>query len=170
MELLELLKARYSVRKFADKPVEEEKLQLVLEAGACAPTAKNQQPQHIYVLESAAALEKIRAITPCAFDAPVVLLICGDRQEGWTNPFNERNATEMDCSIVTTQMMLEAQSLGLGTTWVCWFDTAEVKKQFALPEGHEPFALLPLGYAAADCHPSRMHFSRKPLSETVERL
>lgn len=117
MELLELLKARYSVRRFADKPVEEEKLQLVLEAGACAPTAKNQQPQHIYVLESAAALEKIRAITPCAFDAPVVLLICGNRQEGWTNPFNDRNATEMDCSIVTAQMMLEAQSLGLGTTW-----------------------------------------------------
>ena len=172
MELLELLKARYSVRRFADKPVEEEKLFRVLDQAVEKLTQqeKKKQPQHIYVLESAAALEKIRAITPCAFDAPVVLLICGDRQEGWTNPFNERNATEMDCSIVTAQMMLEAQSLGLGTTWVCWFDTAEVKKQFALPEGHEPFALLPLGYAAADCHPSRMHFSRKPLCETVKRL
>ena len=96
MELLELLKARYSVRRFADKPVEEEKLQLVLEAGACAPTAKNQQPQHIYVLESAAALEKIRAITPCAFDAPVVLLICGDRQEGWTKRMNRDETVQQE--------------------------------------------------------------------------
>ena len=60
----------------------------------------------------------------CGKYALTELLICGDRQEGWTTPFNERNATEMDCSIVTTQMMLEAQSLGLGTTWVCWFDTS----------------------------------------------
>ena len=149
MELLELLKARYSVRRFADKPVEEEKLQLVLEAGACAPTAKNQQPQHIYVLESAAALEKIRAITPCAFDAPVVLLICGDRQEGWTNPFNDRNATEMDCSIVTAQMMLEAQSLGLGTTWcglLYWclqLMLPELLPELGLPETHSfQYAML----------------------------
>ena len=52
MDFYELVKARYSVRKYADKPVEEEKLQKVLAAGASAPTAKNQQPQHVYVLES----------------------------------------------------------------------------------------------------------------------
>ena len=52
MDFYELVKARYSVRKYADKPVEGEKLQKVLAAGAAAPTAKNQQPQHIYVLES----------------------------------------------------------------------------------------------------------------------
>jgi len=69
MDFYELTKARYSVRKYADKPVEEEKLRKVLEAGATAPTAKNQQPQHIYVLESKEAIEKIRGITRCAFDA-----------------------------------------------------------------------------------------------------
>lgn len=170
MELTELLKARYSVRKFAEKPVEAEKLQQILEAGACAPTAKNRQPQHIYVLKSPEALEKIRGITACAFNAPVVLLICGDAREGWVNPYNQRNATEMDCTIVNTQMMLQAQALGLGSCWVCWFDTQEVQKQFALPDNHEPFALLPLGYPAEDSHPSKMHTSRKPLSETVTEL
>ena len=171
MEYFDLIRARYSARKFDEtRPVEEEKLQQILAAGACAPTAKNQQPQKIYVLKSPEAIQKIRGITRCAFNAPVVLLICGDREIGWTNPFNNRNSTEMDCSIVTTQMMLAAQELGLNTTWVCWYDTAEVKKQFALPENHEPFILMPLGYAAEDCVPSAMHASRKPLEETVTVL
>lgn len=170
MDFYELVKARYSVRKYADKPVEEEKLQKVLAAGAAAPTAKNQQPQHIYVLESKEAIEKIRGITRCAFDAPVVLLVCGDKEKAWTNPFNDRNSAEMDCSIVTTQMMLQAQELGLGTCWVCWFDTALTKQTFGIPENEDVFALLPLGYPAEVSKPSSMHDSRKALEETVVRL
>ena len=170
MRFLELARARYSVRKFAETPVEEEKLETVLQAGACAPTAKNMQPQRIFVLKSGEAVEKIRGITRCAFNAPVVLLICGDTGAGWVNPFNGRNSTEMDCSIVTTQMMLQAQELGLGTTWVCWFDTEAVKKAFDLPAEIEPFALLPMGYPAADCLPSPMHASRKSQEETVKYL
>lgn len=170
MELLELAKARYSVRKFAEKPVEEEKLQKVLAAGACAPTAKNQQPQKIYVLESEDAVEKIRGITRCAFNAPVVLMVCGCKDQAWVNPFNDRSSAEMDCSIVTTQMMLQAQELGLGTCWVCWFDTKQTKEAFNIPENEEVFALLPLGYPAESSHPSSMHDSRKALEETVVRL
>lgn len=170
MEFNQLVHDRYSVRKYADRPVEEDRLQAVLAAGASAPTAKNQQPQRIYVLESPEALAKIRAITRCAFNAPAVLLICGDRQAAWTNPFNDRNSAEMDCSIVTTQMMLQAAALGLGTCWVCWFDTEEVRRAFAIPEEQEVFALLPLGYPAEDSHPSGSHASRKPLEETVVRL
>ena len=170
MELLELAKARYSVRKFAEKPVEEEKLQKVLAAGACAPTAKNQQPQKIYVLESPEAVEKIRGITRCAFNAPVVLMVCGCKDQAWVNPFNDRSSAEMDCSIVTTQMMLQAQELGLGTCWVCWFDTKQTKEDFNIPENEEVFALLPLGYPAESSHPSSMHDSRKALEETVVRL
>lgn len=170
MEFNQLIHDRYSVRKYADRPVEEDKLQAVLAAGAAAPTAKNQQPQRIYVLESPEALARIRAITRCAFNAPTVLLICGDRQAAWTNPFNDRNSAEMDCSIVTTQMMLQAAALGLGTCWVCWFDTEEVRRAFAIPEEQEVFALLPLGYPAEDSHPSGSHASRKPLEETVVRL
>ena len=119
MEFMELARERYSVRKYDPRPVEGEKLDRILEAGALAPSAKNQQPQHVYVLESPAAIEKIRGITRCAFDAPVVLLVCGDRDAAWTNPFNGRNSAEMDCSILATHMMLEAQAQGLGTCWVC---------------------------------------------------
>ena len=170
MNFLELTKARYSVRKYADKPVEPEKLEQILAAGATAPTAKNQQPQHIYVLESKEAIETIRGITRCAFNAPVVLLVCGDQEQAWTNPFTGRNSAEMDCSIVTTQMMLQAQELGLGTCWVCWFDTEQTKQAFNIPATQEVFALLPLGYPAEESKPAAMHDSRKALEETVVRL
>ena len=170
MNFLELTKERYSVRKYADKPVEQDKLEKILAAGATAPTAKNLQPQRIYVLESPEALEKIRGITRCAFNAPVVLMVCGDKEEAWVNPFNGRSSAEMDCSIVTTQMMLQAQELGLGTCWVCWFDTKLTKETFNIPENEEVFALLPMGYPAESSHPSAMHDSRKALEETVVTL
>lgn len=169
MEFLELAKRRYSVRKFDPRPVEEEKLQMILEAGRVAPTAKNMQPQKIYVLESPEAIAAIREITTMAFDAPVVLVLCGNRGAGWVNPFNDRSSLETDCSIVLTHMMLEAADLGLGTTWVGWFDTAAVQARFDIPAEEEVLALMPLGYPAENCRPARIHEVRKELSETVVR-
>lgn len=170
MDFYELAAARYSVRKFAEKPMEDEKLNQILECGRIAPTAHNNQPQRIYVLKSEEALVKIRAITPCAFNAPVVLLVCGNVNEGWTNPFNDRNATQMDASIVTTHMMLQAKELGIGSTWVCWFDTEKVKQEFSLPQGIEPFCLLPLGYPAESAAPTANHTTRKLLAKTITEL
>lgn len=170
MDFYELTRARYSVRKFDARPVEAGLVEQVLAAGATAPTAKNIQPQRVYVLQSAEAMEKMRAITPCVFNAPMALLVCSDVREAWVNPFNGRSSAEMDASIVATQMMLRAHELGLGTTWCCWVDFPRVKAELALPEGIEPWCLLPLGYPAAECRPSASHASRKPLSETVQYL
>ena len=170
MRFYDLAAQRYSVRAFSDAPVEAEKLKTILECGRLAPTAKNNQPQKIYVLESPEALKKARELTPCAFNAPVVLLICGDVSLGWTNPETGHNSTEMDVSIVTTHMMLCAKDLGIGSTWVCRFDTARAKEIFNLPENIQPFCLLPLGYAAETAAPSPNHLLRKPLEETVEVL
>ena len=169
MDFFEMTQQRYSVRKFADRPVEEDKLQKVLEAGRNAPTAKNIQPQRIYVLESEEALAKIRSVTKFAFNAPVVMLICADRQEAWVNPFTERSSAEMDCTIAAAHMMLEAQAQGLGTCWVCWVDMEKAREVFEIPEHIELYAMMPLGYAAEDCLPSSMHASRRSLSETVVR-
>ena len=76
MDLLELLKKRYSVRKFDGRKVEKEKLDLILEAGRVAPTAVNFQPQRVLVIESEEALEKLKNCTPYHFSAPLALLIC----------------------------------------------------------------------------------------------
>lgn len=79
MEFLDLVKNRYSCRKFCDKNVEEEKLLQILEAGRLAPTAMNHQPLKIFVVKSAQSLEKLRGITRMAYNAPVVLMVCYDK-------------------------------------------------------------------------------------------
>lgn len=170
MNFYQLTQERYSLRKFADRPVEEDVLQQILEAGRTAPSAKNLQPHRIVVIQSPAGLEKIRGFTRNAFNAPLVLLVCGILEQGWVNPFNGHNSTEMDASIVATQMMLQATELGLGTTWACWFDTEAVKTLLDLPQGWQPFLMMPLGYPATDAKPSASHTQRKELSEMVIRL
>lgn len=87
MSFSTLCHERFSARKYIDKKVEEEKIAAILEAGRVAPTAKNNQPQRIYLLKSDEALQKIRGITPCTFGAPMVLLVCADESRAWTSPF-----------------------------------------------------------------------------------
>ncbi len=170
MDYQELIRTRYSVRKFQPRQVEEEKVTAILEAGRLAPTAKNQQPQHIYVLRSEEAIAKIESITKMTFHAKTVLLICGNADQAVITPFNNRNSMETDIAIVTTCMMLKAVDLDLGATWVCWFDTDKTKELFRLPEGEEPYYLLPIGYPAENAQPGPMHGERKDLAETVTYL
>ncbi len=79
MTFQELAKKRYSVRSFKNAPIEEEKLNLILEAGRVAPPACNNQPQKIYVAKSAEARQKLASVCRCTFDAPVILVVCYDR-------------------------------------------------------------------------------------------
>ena len=79
MTFLELAKDRYSVRKFKDQAIEDEKLNLILEAAGVAPTARNNQPQRIYVLKSEAYRKKLSELCACTFDAPVIFVICYDK-------------------------------------------------------------------------------------------
>ena len=172
MEFKELISQRHSVRVFSEKPIENEKLNYVLEAGRLAPTAKNSQPQKIYLVKSEQALEKIRAITPCAFNAPVVMIICGDSNKSCILDFEsgKHDFTEMDISIVTTHMMLAATDIGLATTWVGYFDAQKIKDAFNLGENIYPYCLLPIGYASEKAIVDSRHNMRNPLSETVFEL
>ena len=171
MELSQILRERYAVRKYADTPVTPEQLQAVLEAGQLAPTAKNIQPWRVYVLKSPEAIAKIRALSPSAYNAPVVLLFTYDRQAEWQNPFDPSfRAGQEDCSIAATCMMLRAADLSLGTCWVNFFDPAKLKEAFALPEQEQPLLLLPLGVPAPDSAPAALHFQRKSLEELSSEL
>lgn len=167
MDFLELAKERYSVRKFSDKKVEREKLDAILEAGRCAPTAVNYQPQRVLVLESPEALEKLKSCTPCHFNAPLALLVCYDRGVSWKRRFDNYDMGAVDVSIVTTQMMLEAASLGLGTTWVGHFNPADVRRVYGLPDYLIPVAILPTGYPAEDAAPAPYHGNKLAREETV---
>ena len=123
MDFMELAKERYSVRSYSGKPVEQEKIDLILKAAQLAPTAVNFQPQRIYVLKSEEAMAKINRLCRCIYGAPMVFLICSDERKTWKSQ-TERgySSGEMDCSIVCTHMMLEAASLDLGSVWFSYFE------------------------------------------------
>ncbi|MDR2629329.1 MAG: nitroreductase family protein [Spirochaetaceae bacterium] len=170
MDFNKLTAQRYSVRKFKDLPVEQEKLDLLLEAARNAPTAANKQPQRLFLLTQPSGLEKIDRCTPCRFGAPGVFLICYDRTQCWIRPFDGQPSGLVDASIVTTQIMYQATDLGLGTTWVMHFDPAAVVKEFSLPETVVPAAMLIFGYPAEDAVPADPHYQRHPLEKILCRL
>lgn len=167
MKFINLAAERYSLRKFSDKPVEKEKLDLVLKAGQLAPTAANFQPQRILVIQSQRALAKLKECTPYHFNAPMALLVCYDKAVNWKRSFDGKGSGEIDASIVATHMMLEAADLGLGTTWVGYFNPELIMKAFELQDNFVPVALLPIGYPAEDATKSPMHSQRIPIEETV---
>lgn len=167
MNFIKLAEDRYSLRKFSDKPIEKEKLNLILRAGQLAPTACNYQPQRILVIESGKALEKLKKCTPYHFNAQMVLLICYDNVISWKRKFDGKDSGDVDASIVSTHMMLQAADLGLGTTWVGHFDPALMIKEFALPDNIVPVVLLPIGYPAKDASQNPLHSERKSIEDTV---
>ena len=99
------------------------------------------------------------------FNAPIVLIVCGDRDVAWANPWDSISCAEMDCSIVTTQMMLKATEAGIGSCWICNFERKLVKEAFDIPSNYDLECLLLLGYL--DLDPSPLHSMRKSLNETV---
>lgn len=169
-DFMTLAAERYSVRKFSNRPVEDEKLELILKAGHLAPTGCNNQPQRIYVIKSPEAVAKLKVCSKCHFDAPMALLVCYKAEECWTRRYDGETCGWTDACIVLTHMMLEAWELGIGSTWVMHFDPAAVKREYALEDGVVPVALLPMGYAAEDAEPAPLHAAFRPMEETVSFL
>lgn len=171
MTFMELAQNRFSERHFDPRPVEDEKLQQILEAGRIAPTACNYQPQRIYVLKSPEALEKARMTKASLYSCPLVLLVCYDSEIVWKNPadrcYELYNAGEQDASIVAASMMFEAEELGVHSLWIRGFDSRTVIDSFDLPVNHIPVMMLALGYPGEDSRPAHLHYKRKPLEETV---
>ena len=167
MEFKEVIKDRYSCKKYAERQVESEKLMAILEAGRLAPTAKNLQEQHVYVLQTADALAKIDAATPCRYGAPTVLVVAFDRNNVFTYPGGKRDSGVEDASIVATHMMLAAADEGVDSCWLNFFDPEKLAASLGLPENEEILMVMDLGYAAEGAGPLANHNSRKPLSETV---
>ena len=168
MDFLQLAADRYSVRKFKDAPVPRELIDKVLKAGQLAPTACNFQPQKILVVSSAEGLAKLKKCTECHFNAPLAMIVCNDGSRSWTRPFDGKSSGDVDASIVTTHLTLAAADLGLGSTWVMYFKPDAVKAEFALPEGIEPVAILPMGYPADDAVPAPRHTQFRDEKEIVE--
>jgi len=167
MDYKELVKARYSVRKFSPQPVEDEKITSILEAARVAPTAVNKQPYRLLVLKDKSNMEKLKECTPYTFDAPMAIVVCACPQEAWMRPYDGHNAAFIDASIIGAHIMLAIHDLGLGATWVGHFDPAAMRRAYGIPATLEPVAVFPCGYPAADAKPAHLHEKRRSLEEMV---
>jgi len=164
MKFLELAEKRYSVRAYKPDPVEEDKLNQVLEAARLAPTAVNFQPFQLIVIHTAGREAELNRIYKRDWfvQAPLVICICGIPGQGWVRR-DGKNYTEVDVAIAMDHLILAATDAGLGTCWVAAFDATAAREVLGLPDDVEPIAFTPLGYPADQPKPKR----RKALSELV---
>ena len=159
MEFQKVIEERFSVRDFSNREVEQNKINEILNAGKLAPTARNNQPQQIYVIKSKEGLEKVKQLTACAFNSPVVFLCCGNKEREIISSISGLSMMQIDVSIVLTHMMLKATDLGLGSCWVCYFKPSDATKLFNLPENIVPYSLLFVGYPSETATPKNWHYS-----------
>ena len=164
MDFTTLVESRYSVRSYKTDPIEEEKLQKVLEAARLAPTATNRQAFQFIVIHTAGREEELKRIYRSDWftQAPLVVCACGIPAENWVR-MDGKNYNDVDVAIAMDHLILAATNEGLGTCWIGAFDAEAAKEVLGLPEGVEPIAFTPLGYPADEPRSKK----RKELSELV---
>jgi nitroreductase len=169
MKLLDVIQKRCSIRSYATTPVEEDKLERLLEAARLAPSACNLQPWRFIVVRSPEGREKIQAcyVREWFKTAPLYIIVCCDHDRSWKRPADGKDHADIDAAIATEHICLAAAELGLGTCWVCHFDTQRCALDFRLPESVEPVAVIPVGYPAEPDLFDRTPKKRKPLGEAV---
>ena len=167
MNFLDNAKKRYSVRSYKSQKVEQEKLDLILEAARVAPTAANLQPVRLIVVQEKEGLAKIEKAANI-YNAPLAVIVCADHSTAWTRPFDKKQTGDIDASILTDHMMLQASELGLGTVWLCYFKPDILSQEFNLPANLEPVNILVIGYADEEpADPDRHGKTRIPLDTLV---
>ena len=167
MSFLDIAKSRYSVRDYMSKKVEQEKLEKILLAAHVAPTAANLQPVRLIVVQEEEGLKKIGKAANI-YGAPLAIIICSEHTKAWTRPFDRKQTVDIDASILTDHMMMEATELGLGSVWICYFKPDVIKQEFRLPDTLEPINILAIGYAGGSpADPERHAAQRIPLDELV---
>ena len=164
MDFSSLIETRYSVRSYKPAPIEDHKLQQVLEAARLAPTAANKQAIQFVVVHTEGREEELKRIynRDWFVQAPVVVCACGIPAENWVRK-DGKNYNDVDVGIAMDHLILAAANAGLGTCWIGAFDAEATREVLALPDGVEPIVFTPLGYPADEPKPKK----RKELSELV---
>ncbi|MFV0465056.1 MAG: nitroreductase family protein [Lachnospiraceae bacterium] len=169
MDFATLIKKRYSVRGYLDRPVEKNKLDMVLDAARIAPSAANIQPLHFLVITSESGLARVSK-TSNIYDAPCAVIVCLDTKKNWTRSYDKKASGEEDAGIAIDHMMLQATDIGLGSVCINYFDPEKLRTEFSLPKGIEPISILALGYASDTTTQQTNRFiDRKDLEEIVHR-
>jgi len=157
MPLLDLLKHRKSVRNFLDRPVEQEKIMMCLEAVRLAPSACNSQPWKFVVVDdrqlknklSEAAFGGIYSINSFCKKAPVIVAVISEKAKFLARIGGMFRGTKyylIDIGIACEHFVLQAEELGLGTCWIGWFNEGAVKSMLNVPKHKKIDILIALGY------------------------
>jgi nitroreductase len=149
MNLLELVKRRYSCRDYKPTGVEQEKLDYIMECVRFAPSAVNKQPWKFRVISKE---EDRKKLCQCyrrewLATAPVIIIASVLHDEEWVR-FDGKHHGDIDIAIAVEHLCLAATEQELATCWVCNFDAVLCKELFALPENEEAAVLIPIGYPA----------------------
>ena len=172
MEYTELIHSRESIRNYdPNRPVPNEILVKILEAGRLAPSACNYQPWKFLVISSSVMLEKVRVCYQRDWfkDAPHVLVILGLKDQAWKRSYDGYNSIETDVAIAMTHIILAAENEGVGACWVEAYNPAVLKDAINQGENQLIFGITPLGYPKAGFKKT-FNKKRKSLDEIVEFL
>jgi nitroreductase len=179
METLEAIRTRRSVRRFMDKPVEDEKLTAVCEAVRQAPSWANRQCWRIVVVKNAAFREKLSELSYVESffgsvgykanparkgiaEAPVVIVACADPSQ--SGVIWKQSYYLTDIGLAAQNLMLAARALGLGTVFVGVFNEEGIRDLLNIPSGIRVVGIFPLGYPLGEKTEGP---PRKPLNEIV---
>ncbi|MBW6491501.1 MAG: nitroreductase family protein [Lentimicrobium sp.] len=158
-QTLKVIHNRKSVRHFTDQAVSKEQIELLLRAGMAAPTAVNRQPWVFYVVTKRETLDALGKQLPYAkmlLQAQAAIVVCGDMEKAGN--LKEQAYWVQDCSAATQNILLAAESIGLGAVWTAAFPyddrTKVVIETLSLPEKHVPLNVIPIGYPTGEDQPT----------------
>jgi nitroreductase len=160
MEVFDAIRTMQAVRQFEDRPVPEEVLRRVLEAGRLTASGMNAQPWHFIVVEDPETLRRLGALArtgPYIEEAPLAIAVV----------VKQTPLAISDASRAIHAMLLTAWADGVGGNWVGFGGLDDAKPMLGIPEGLDLLAILPLGYPAAAL--GRGKKERKPLAEIASR-
>ncbi|MFC1984356.1 nitroreductase family protein [Chloroflexota bacterium] len=162
MDFLELVKKRYSVRAYKSTPIEDEKLNYILEAARMAPTGTNRQSFQLIVIQTAGREEELRPIYNKDWFVQAPIVICAYATTSQGQPYTE-GGSYRNVAIVMDHLILAATEVGLGTCWIGAFNPEAAREILGLPDEVQPVVFATVGYSDDKPRPK----VRKSIDELV---
>ena len=175
MSLHDLIYKRQSVRKYLPKPVEKEKIQMLVEAAHLAPSACNSQPWKLIIIDEPGLKQKVAEATfgsginfnRFTLEAPVIAVLVIEKARLITRiggSIKNQEYPQYDIGIAATHFCLQAAELGLGTCMIGWFDEKRIQQLLGIPKKRKIGLLITLGYAPED------YKLRKKIRKPIEQI
>lgn len=160
--VMENILNRKSVRKYTKEEVKKEQLEMLVRAGMAAPSARNSQPWLFFIINDRAILDNLAKQLPNAkmlLNAKAAIVVCGNLQKALEG--DGREFWVQDCSAATQNILLAAESMGLGAVWTGAYPRKEtvniIKVELGLPEHIVPLNVIPIGWQTGEEKPKQKY-------------